>query len=195
MKMVLVLVLHPLATVARYCGPGGSRAVVAENLLLEHQLIILNRSRQRAPNLLASDRFLLGLCSLLLRPSRIEKLAVGLQPSTLLSFHRCLVRRKYRALFTPKSRRKPGPKGPSQEIIDAIVELKRRNPRFGCPRIALIITRTFGIDIDKNVVRRVLAKHYQPEPGDGPSWLTFPGSHQGQLVECRSLQYRPRTVV
>jgi len=27
-------------------------------------------------------------------------------------------------------------KGPSKELIDAIVEFKRRNPRVGCPRIA-----------------------------------------------------------
>ena len=60
--------------------------------------------------------------------------------------------------------------------IQAIVELKSRNPRFGCPRIARIISQTFGIDIDKNVVYRVLAKHYRPAPGGtGPSWLSFIG--------------------
>jgi hypothetical protein len=54
--------------------------------------------------------------------------------------------------------------------------LKRRNPRFGCPRIALILSKTFGGDINKDVVRRVLAKHFRPEPGPGgPSWLTFTG--------------------
>ena len=38
------------------------------------------------------------------------------------------------------------------------------------------MTRTFGIDIDKNVVYRVLAKHYRPTSGGtGPSWLTFIG--------------------
>jgi putative transposase len=42
-------------------------------------------------------------------------------------------------------------------------------------RIAQQIAHSFGIEIDKDVVRRVLAKHYRP--GDsgshGPSWLTF----------------------
>ena len=42
-------------------------------------------------------------------------------------------------------------------------------------RIAQQIALAFGVEIDKDVVRRVLAKHYQP--GDsgttGPSWLTF----------------------
>jgi hypothetical protein len=63
MKTVSVLVVHLLATVAKCLGPGGPRAVVAENLLLKHRLSILSRSRQRAPNLFAGDRFLLNLCS------------------------------------------------------------------------------------------------------------------------------------
>ena len=67
-------------------------------------------------------------------------------------------------------------------LIHAIVELKSRNPRFGCPRIALIIWRTFGVDIDKNVVRRVLLKHYRAPPrGTGPSWLSFIGHTQDSL--------------
>ena len=59
--------------------------------------------------------------------------------------------------------------------------MKRRNPKFGTPRISQEITRTFGIDIDKDLVRRVLAKHYRPEPGDGPSWLTFIGHMKDSL--------------
>jgi hypothetical protein len=39
---------------------------------------------------------------------------------------------------------------PSKELIDAIVEFKRRNPRVGCPRIAQEIARAFGIEIDKD---------------------------------------------
>ena len=57
-------------------------------------------------------------------------------------------------LYTPTTRKKPGPKGPSQALIDAIVELKQRNPRYACPRIAQQISNVFGIEIDKDVVRR-----------------------------------------
>ena len=87
------------------------------------------------------------------------------------------MRGKYRRLFSSSARpKKPGPKGPSESLIRAIVELKSRNPRFGCPRIARIISQTFGVDIDKNVVHRVLAKRYRPAPGGtGPSWLSFVG--------------------
>ena len=50
MHELVVLFLHLLATVARLAGPGGARAVVAESLLVKQQLLILNRSRKRAPS-------------------------------------------------------------------------------------------------------------------------------------------------
>ena len=80
------------------------------------------------------------------------------------SLHRTLVKRKYRLLLTPKRRGKPGPKGPSSELIAAIIEMKRNNPRCGCRRIAEQISFVFGVEIDKDVVRRVLAKYYHPGP-------------------------------
>ena len=173
MKDIYILLIHLLTSVAKLLGPGGAKAIIAENLLLKQQLLVVTRSRRRAPNLSKADRFLMGFWSLFLRPGRIPKVAATIRPSTLLRFHECLVRRKYRRLFSSKKRKKPGPKGPSELLIHAIVEIKRRNRSFGCPRIALIISKTFGIQIDKQFVRRVLAKHYHPESGGGgPSWLT-----------------------
>ena len=46
--------------VARLAGPGGARSVVAESVLVKHQLLILNRSRKRSPNLRLSDRMVAG---------------------------------------------------------------------------------------------------------------------------------------
>ena len=104
--------------------PGGVRAVIAENLLLKQQLIVLRRARQRAPNLTLRDRLLCGFESLFRRPGRIRKVAIGLRPSTLLAFHLALVCRKYRRLFSSSPCQKtPGPKGPSEALIQAIVEL------------------------------------------------------------------------
>ena len=178
----------------KFLRPAGTKAVIAENLILRHQLTVLNRSNCRAPNLRPSDRIALGLISLLVKPTRLKSIAIVVQPATLLKFHRALVRRKYQRLFSAKSPKKPGPKGPSKELIDAIVEIKQRNPRFGCPRIAEIITLTFGIPINEDVVRRILAKHYKPQPGQpgGPSWLTFIGHCRDSLwsvdlFRCESL--------
>ncbi len=60
--------------------------------------------------------------------------------------------------------------------------MKRRNPRWGCPRIAQQIALAVAVDIDKDVVRRVLATHYRPAPhSGGPSWLTFLGHAKDSL--------------
>jgi putative transposase len=55
MRDVIFLLLHLITTLAKLIQPGGSRAVVAENLILKQQLIIHSRSRQRAPNLTTQD--------------------------------------------------------------------------------------------------------------------------------------------
>jgi putative transposase len=132
--------------------------------------------------LVAWDRFALGVASLLVNPKRIRKLGVILTPATLFKFHQVLIKQKYRLLFSSRHRRRPGPKGPAKELIAAIVEMKRRNPRFGCPRIAQEITHAFGVEINKDVVRRVLAQYYRPESGNaGPSWLTVIGHVKDSL--------------
>ena len=51
MRDLALLVLHLLTTIARLVGPGGARSVVAESVLLKQQLLILDRTRKRAPNL------------------------------------------------------------------------------------------------------------------------------------------------
>ena len=129
MKDVLYLLFQLLTTLAKLLRPGGGRTVIAENLILKQQLIIHSRSRQRAPNLSTQDRALLGFWSLFLNPRRIAISASIIKPSTLLRFHNALKKQKYRQLYSPSGGRKPGPKGPSKEAINAIVEMKRRNPR------------------------------------------------------------------
>jgi putative transposase len=182
MRDLAILFIHLITTVARLAGPGGVRSVLAESVLVKHQLLILHRSRRRAPNLRLSDRIVAGGCTLFMRPSRLIRSAIVLKPSTLLHLHQTLTQRKYRLLFSPKGRRKPGPKGPSKELIDAIVATKQRNPSWGCPRIAQQIALAFGVPVDKDVVRRVLATHYHPKPdAGGPSWLTFLGHLKDSL--------------
>lgn len=176
MRIAVSLLIHLIWTLIRLLRPGGARAVVAESLLIKHQLLIINRSRRRAPALQPSDRVIAGLLAALIRPARLVRSAIVLKPSTIMSFHRALVRRKYQLLFTPKRRGKPGPKGPSPELIAAICEVKQRNPSVGYQRIAQQLSLVLDIEIDKDTVRRVLAKHYRLDPGNhGPSWLTFLG--------------------
>lgn len=174
MKTLALLVIHVLTTLAQRAGPGGAKAIIAESVLLKHQQLIVRRSARKTPKLTTSDRFLCGFLTLFMRPGRIRKAAVVLKPATLTKFRRALVSRNYRLLFSSRKNGKPGPKGPADDLVRVIVEMKQRNADFGCPRIAQQINKAFGVNIDKDVVRRVLAKHYRPEPYDGgPSWLTF----------------------
>ena len=89
-----------------------------------------------------------------------------------------------------------GPKGPSEALLQAIVELTSRNPRFGGPRSARIISRTFGANIDKHVVYRVLSTHSRPIPGGTePSWVSFIGHTTDSLwsvdlCRCESIVLR-----
>jgi hypothetical protein len=110
-------------------------------------------------------------------------------------------KQKYRMLFSPNRRRKSGPKGLSAELIHLVVEMKHRNPNRGCPRIAQQIVLAFHIQIDKDVVRRILARHYRPgQDSGGPSWLTFLGHMKDSLwsmdlFRCESATMRTHWVL
>ena len=129
----------------------GREPSLAETLLIKHQLVILCRSRQRAPKLTTVDRIVMGLCTLFMNPSRIHKVAAALRAATLLAFHQALKERKYRREFSPQRRGKPGPRGPSKELIQAIVEMRRRNPRYGSPRIAQQLSKAFLITLESKL--------------------------------------------
>ena len=85
MRDVIYLLFQLLTTVAKLLQPGGSRTVIAENLILKQQLIIHSRSRQRAPNLSTQDRALLGFWSLFLNPRRITRSAIIIKGTDMLT--------------------------------------------------------------------------------------------------------------
>ncbi len=113
----------------------------------------------------------------------MTRLAILVKPATLIKLHKIFVSRKYKSLFTKKTHKKPGRKGPSQEIIDLILQYKALNPKFGYLRIAMQISNQFGIEISSDTVRRILNKLYKPDPNRsrGPSWLSFLGHTNDSL--------------
>jgi hypothetical protein len=64
--------------------------------------------------------------------------------------------------------------------------MKRRNPRFGYQRIAEQIALAFDIEISKDTVRRILAKHYRPDP---PALLGSRSSHIPKIACGRSIAF------
>ncbi len=196
MRHFFIMTFYFLRTLLVFIKPGGGKALMAENIMLRKQLIVINRRRKRAPNISLWDRLGFAFLTAIVCPKRLARTAIIIKPSMLIKFHKALIKRKYRALFSNKSKRNPGPVGPSQDLINAILEMKNRNPRFGCRRIAMQISNMFGVDINKDVVWRVLSKYYKPKPGDhGPSWLTFIGHAKDSLwsldfFRCESLSLK-----
>jgi putative transposase len=95
----------------------------------------------------------MGICTFFITPGRIRRSAIAVAESTLLDFHRTLVSMKLQRLFSQKSKSRPGPKGPSRDLIKLVVEMKERNLDYGCPKIATPITNVTGHEIDAESVR------------------------------------------
>jgi transposase InsO family protein len=70
-----------------------------------------------------------------------------------------------------------------------------------CPRIAQQINLAFGLELDKDTVRRVLSTHYKPDPNNrGPSWLTTIGHVEDSLwsvdlFRCESILLKSHWVM
>ena len=111
MRDFLILFVHLIVTVVRLARPGGLRSVVAESVLVRHQLLILNRGRKRAPNLRAADRIIAGLCTLFMRPARVLRSAIVLKPSTLLHLHNVLSETKVPHVVFAQARASAWPEG------------------------------------------------------------------------------------
>jgi hypothetical protein len=150
MKDPLLLLAHLLSTIAKLFGPGGAKTIVAQSLLMKQQRLVVNRSRRRAPRFSPFSRFQLRSWSLFLGRRHIQRTAVLIRSSTLFRLHDILKKRKYRLLYSSAPRTKPGPKGPSPELVRTIVEMKQRNPYSGCTRTAMQLTESFGISIKKD---------------------------------------------
>ena len=64
------IIRHAVWLYYRFCLSDRD-SVVAESLLLKHQLLILNRSRERAPKLRPADRLIAGLYAAMMRPASL----------------------------------------------------------------------------------------------------------------------------
>ena len=100
MSILLTMLARVLRLVGVLLGPGGFRAVIAENLLLRQQLLVLNRGRKRAPNISPVHRLFFGFWCLFIRRERNKRLAVVLRPSTFFRIHAVLVRKKYQSCLS-----------------------------------------------------------------------------------------------
>ena len=148
-----------------------------EIVVLRHELAIARRQLGR-PRPSAADRVLLAALSRALPRSAWSAFVVT--PSTLLNWHRRLVRRHW-----TYDRRGPGRPPLDAELQVLIVRLAHENPRWGYRRIVGEL-RKLGLQVSATSVRSVLKRRgIPPAPRrSGPSWRTFLRAQAQGVIAC-----------
>ena len=103
--------------------------LVAENLLLRHQLAVLTRPTRKRPRLRAGDRLFWVVARRLRRDWRRHLVLV--RPETVLRWHR----RGWQLFWRWKSRPRLGRPRLRPEVRALIAAMARDNPRWGSERI------------------------------------------------------------
>jgi len=130
-----------LRRIAKLLLPG-ARSIIVESLLLKYQLLILNRSRARAPNLRPVDRIIASLCAGLIRPARLLRSAIVLKPSTLMAFHWACVSKISLAL---------APRWRGKAFRASLSKLRKRLTEAQFQRLATQLHEQCLIDISSRV--------------------------------------------
>lgn len=143
------------------------RAKDLEILVLRHQLKVLRRSSPRA-RLRSIDRALLASLARMLPRERWSSFLVS--PSTLMRWHRELVRKKWTYGRTGMQGRPPI----DPAVSALLLRMARENPRWGCVRISGELAK-LGIRVGATTIRSILRRHgLGPSPRrSGPNWSEF----------------------
>lgn len=153
--------------------------LIAENLLLRQQLVVLHRSVKR-PRFTSADRALFVLLASRLQSWKDALLIV--KPETVLRWHRQGFQLFWRRKSRPTSCQ---PKIPS-ETIRLIKEMAADNRLWGAERIRGELLKV-GIKVAKRTVQRYMRQARQPRP-HGQTWATFLRNHATDTWACDFLQ-------
>jgi putative transposase len=175
--MLFALLYAVLRRVIGLGHPSADRELEIEVVVLRHQVKVLSRKVGR-PKLRRIDKAFLAACSRVLPRHRWGSFIVA--PSTLLRWHRELVRRKW----TYKQKRLGRP--PIDPKLGALIcRMAKENPRWGYVRIKGEC-RKLGVSVAATTVKKVLrAAGLGPAPRrDGPSWSEFLRSQAEAVWAC-----------
>jgi transposase InsO family protein len=155
-----------------------SRAdLIAENVMLRQQLIVLNRQVKR-PQFTNADRIRLVL---LARCTRFWQQALHIvQPDTLLRWHRDLFRRYWRR----KSRNKKRKPRIARETSDLIRQMAKENRLWGAERIRGELLK-LGIRVSKRTIQKYMPKVRR---NSSQTWATFLLNHASEIWACDFFQ-------
>ena len=146
-------------------------ALVAENLALRHQIVILQRSVKR-PRLHRRDRIFWVWLSRLWRGWRSSLIVV--QPETVLRWHR----QGFRLYWRWKSRSRCGRPKLDAEIRALIRRMSRENPTWGRRRIHSEL-HLLGYQVAELTVAKYMVRGRKP-PSQG--WRVFLKNHSREIA-------------
>ena len=201
MKNLLLTLLHLAVTTAKLWAPRGVRAVIAENLVLKQQLIVLRRGRQRAPNLTLSDRLLCGFGSLFLSPRTRPKARHRRTPLDTLRVPCCVGASQVPppVLFAAVPQ-EDGTEGPERGTPSDHPRAQRRGggggpggdamPRSREPAVCANHLLRRSASTSTCVVRPALDYRFRPtSAGTMTSWLSLFGRAVGSLWRVNRFRY------
>jgi putative transposase len=145
--LAFVVVRQFLALVGMGPSPDARDVEIA---VLRHQLAVLHRQVAR-PRYAPSDRMI--LTALAKRLPRDRWPIFPVTPSTLLRWHRELIRRRW--TYPASGRRR---QGLDPEVVDLVLRLARENSRWGYVRI-VGECRKLGVRVSATSVRNILRRH------------------------------------
>jgi transposase InsO family protein len=150
--------------------------LVAENLCLRQQLIVLNR-RQTRPRFRDADRrFWVLVCRWF---SEWSDSLIVVKPDTVIRWHR----KGWKAYWRWRSTRakKCGRKKTDLELRALIHRMARENPLWGQRRIQAELTR-LGFKVGARTVARYMRRPYDGNPS--PGWRQFLAQHSSEIWAC-----------
>ena len=154
-----------------------SRArLVAENLCLRQQLVVLKR-RQVRPQLRDADRrFWILTCQWF---SGWRRSLIVVRPDTVVSWHR----KGWKAYWRRRSQRPlgTGRRKILPELRELIRRMARENPLWGQRRIQAELVR-LGFTVCARTVARYMRRPYRGTPS--PGWRQFLNQHADEIWAC-----------
>jgi transposase InsO family protein len=167
MLELFVLLLGVLRALLR-----GRAALVAENLLLRHQLAVLTRPGRQRPRLCTRDKLLWVLARRLCTGWRAHLVLV--RPETVVRWHR----RGWRLFWRWKSRTRLGRPRVSAEVQELIATMSRENPPWGTERIRGELLK-LGLAVSNRSIRRYRWRGWPRPPSQ--TWRTFLANHRPRI--------------
>jgi transposase InsO family protein len=172
--VAFVIVRRALSLVGHGLAPDAKDVEIA---VLRHQLAVLRRQVIR-PRYTPTDRIVLATLAKLLPRDRWPIFLVT--PSTLLRWHRELVRRRW--TYSTHCRRR---RGLDPRVVELVLRLAHENPRWGYVRI-VGECRKLSVQVSATSVRSMLRRHHlRPAPRrSGPTWTQFLRIQAAGVLAC-----------